>query len=352
MARDKGTLQNINKSDLPNYPNGRIKDNTGNNDGTPVNEFVYGDIHELFARLMRRAGILYNGLPDNVTNKYQLEQALVALPTKNDFILDLTSNNGRLNIPIKLGILESGESFVCRSTSDYNSENEIVGTIDNTTISVIVSGNYKMNEYVRLVRASNNITLIRIGDSISIDAMVGELGFLKAASNIEELDGLISSVATTPMGNLLAFVEWVNGVASSSSLASAIRNGLYPKEHFQIVENIGNDRVRNIGWVSGLDPGGGSAGSTFPVSGNFSQCSFVERENGATTWEITLENPMDNTNYFVRIFLESLGDPDHDDDLLTPVFIVVSATRFRLRIDENSSNTQSVKAHMETVQIN
>ena len=45
--RNKSNLANIVID--ANYPYGRIKDNTGAGDGTPVNEFVYGDIHQFFA---------------------------------------------------------------------------------------------------------------------------------------------------------------------------------------------------------------------------------------------------------------------------------------------------------------
>lgn len=61
------------------YPDGRIKDNTGANDGTPVDEQVYGDVHVFFAQLLRRASILHNSLPENSTNGYQFIEALFEL---------------------------------------------------------------------------------------------------------------------------------------------------------------------------------------------------------------------------------------------------------------------------------
>jgi hypothetical protein len=59
------------------YTYGNIQDEStpGANDGTPINEEVYADFHQFFARL---AGpwITYNGLPDNTTNGYQFMEAL------------------------------------------------------------------------------------------------------------------------------------------------------------------------------------------------------------------------------------------------------------------------------------
>ena len=86
MARDKALQANIDGSDPVNYPNKRIKNNTGAGDGTPVNEQVYGDIHETFAKLMRRALLSYNHLPENETKGYQYIQALEFLATDNDKI--------------------------------------------------------------------------------------------------------------------------------------------------------------------------------------------------------------------------------------------------------------------------
>ena len=58
------------------YPDGRIKDDTGINDGTPINVKTNGDIQQFFAKLMRLAGITPNGLPDSEYNGLQLIQAL------------------------------------------------------------------------------------------------------------------------------------------------------------------------------------------------------------------------------------------------------------------------------------
>ena len=60
----------------PNYPNGRVRDNTGTGNGTPVNEGVYGDIHVNKDKLMDLYGIESNGLPDNEANGYQIIEAL------------------------------------------------------------------------------------------------------------------------------------------------------------------------------------------------------------------------------------------------------------------------------------
>lgn len=65
------------------YPRGDIKDNPA---GTLVNRTMMTDMIQLFSKLMDDAGITPNGLPDNVTNGYQLKDAL---DLRNQF-----TNNG------------------------------------------------------------------------------------------------------------------------------------------------------------------------------------------------------------------------------------------------------------------
>lgn len=55
------------------YPRGDIKDNPA---GTLVNRTMMTDIVQLFSKIMADAGITPNSLPDNVTNGYQLKDAL------------------------------------------------------------------------------------------------------------------------------------------------------------------------------------------------------------------------------------------------------------------------------------
>jgi hypothetical protein len=75
MARGIQNFPNIISPDS-DYPSGRIKDDTGANDGTPIDEETNGDIQEFFAKLMRLAAITPNTLPDNEYSGHQYVQAL------------------------------------------------------------------------------------------------------------------------------------------------------------------------------------------------------------------------------------------------------------------------------------
>lgn len=65
-----------------NYPYGRLKDNPGNNTGTPVDENLLGDASQFFERLMAEAGITPNGQPENSSDGFQLVDALKELIKK------------------------------------------------------------------------------------------------------------------------------------------------------------------------------------------------------------------------------------------------------------------------------
>ena len=78
-------LENKVNTEAPSvaYPFGNIKDNTGSNNGTPVDKNVYADFHQFFAKMMSESGIAYNGLPDNNTDGFQYWLALVEAVKNN-----------------------------------------------------------------------------------------------------------------------------------------------------------------------------------------------------------------------------------------------------------------------------
>jgi len=78
MARILANKTNVIAPAAP-FPFGRIKDDTGSNDGTPVDEDVYGDVHQFFEKLLDIVGITANDLPENDTNGFEWIEALKAV---------------------------------------------------------------------------------------------------------------------------------------------------------------------------------------------------------------------------------------------------------------------------------
>lgn len=88
------------------YPYGKIKDNPGNGTGTPVNEVVYGDFHQFFAKMMAEAGITYNNVPDNATDGFQYFLALLKNINKNPSSGVVETNAQKT---VKTKVLEIGD---------------------------------------------------------------------------------------------------------------------------------------------------------------------------------------------------------------------------------------------------
>lgn len=58
------------------YPYGDVKDNPGNNTGTPVNRDLLGDLLRNIEKIVAESGIIPNGLDDNEANGYQVYEAM------------------------------------------------------------------------------------------------------------------------------------------------------------------------------------------------------------------------------------------------------------------------------------
>jgi hypothetical protein len=111
MARE---LVNVPNVDAPtaDYPNGRVRDKVGATIGTTYTEALHGDIIQLFQKMLIDAGVTENNLPDNVTNGYQLLEAL------NAKIADTTKASSTITNIINGTTLSSGTIAIPASTED------------------------------------------------------------------------------------------------------------------------------------------------------------------------------------------------------------------------------------------
>ena len=350
MARDKGALVNIDNSAPLDFPNGRIKNNTGVGDGTPVNELVYGDLHEAFAKMMRLYGINYNGLPDNETNEYQLVEAIKSLASKNDYTLPLNTSAGTLTVPLKINKLQSGETFILKATVDKTTETQIKGTLDGVTKVITYIGDFKAGDYVRMISLPAEIVLVRLFDSNNLDLVVSGFNYLKKASSIETIAGIIDTKAVTPLSFFNAFLDYVNGAGSTDFLADAVTNGLYPASHFAIVAGLGASPIKNVGWLSGLDVHDTSG--SLPVGGNITSAVATVLPGDASRILVTMQNAMDNTNYLVKTYIQSMSSSTaFDDNTYYPVFKPVNTTQFQLGVCQGFEENQNLKIHIEVQQL-
>jgi len=196
--------------------------------------------------------------------------------------------------------------LICKSAFDFAAETQIKGS-GVLLLNVNVPSDFKTNDYIRLIRTNVGVDLIRLADGNNIDAIAAEFEFLKTATLAEEYAGAITTKATNPYNNQLAFARRVIGLDSGTFLASTIRNGLMSKEDKAILDGVVNP-VKNVGWFSGLDIGQSSQiGTSLPCSGNVVS-AVVYAAVGATeesSVRVTVANAMTGLNYYVRIHVES-----------------------------------------------
>ena len=99
-----------------------------------------------------------------------------------------------------------------------------------------------------------------------------------------------------------------------------------------------------IGYITGFNVG--NTGS-FTVGGGLVSASSA---NGISTL-CTMATAMPNTNYFVKIHVESLGVDTEDFAIFAPSFKKVSTTQFNLVLGEPDNYTQNLKIHFEIVSL-
>ncbi len=81
MARKLEDQVNVEAPDS-DYPYGRIRDDQGIGNGTPLTEAVHGDYHQFFARILAESGVVANDLPDNEYTGFQYYEGLLGVITK------------------------------------------------------------------------------------------------------------------------------------------------------------------------------------------------------------------------------------------------------------------------------
>lgn len=333
MARNKANQANIDGSDLVNYPNKRIRDNDGSNSGTPVNEPVYGDIHEFFAKLMRLTGINYNDLPDNEANGYQYIEALKRLTTKNDVVYQITSDVNGLVVNFDLALLQDQEYLVCKSAINSSTQVQIKG--GTTTRPLVLYYEFIVNDFLILKRNSTDIELLNLNP-------------FKAATNIEEEAGTETKKFTTPASNKFIFDKKVIGALSINFLAIATgvfgaRNGLLSSDDKKKIDE--STPPINKGFVSGVNVDSGSG--SYVLGGDITAASIITSTAGRQVIRCTMLNAALNTDYVVESSIQSLGAFASDVEIQPIVWKPISTTQFEIALRETASVTQNLKIHLK-----
>lgn len=349
MAISKNTQTNIDDSNLAAYPNGQVKDDDGTGDGFPLIRVTTSDHFEIWDKLMRLAAITFNGDFDNETNGFQFLQALIALASKSDYILALTTSAGVLGIATKLGILKLNEKLIVQAAANWTTETNIIGS-DAVNLTVTITRQYKAGDLLIMVRTSGGVQLISVATADNLNVLINELSYLKAASNSITLTGTAINSAVTPASLLYALTRYLTNPTNAAPFyATDSTPGLLSAADKTKIDN--DLTTKNIGWISGVDVGGGTSGHAYPVNGDITSAIDTGGTAGNTNITVTFANAMTGTNFCVRMMVESQGNPGIDNDINCPVFVPLSSTTFQISISEATSGIQSLKIHCEVVQL-
>src|SRR6185436_11627537 len=113
MARSLRHKTNVDAPDS-DYLYGRVKDNDGTNNGTPVDEELLGDSMQFFEKMMFDSGLSMNELPENAYSGFQYNQALLLLCGKTPYT-HTTDGSGSLQTIATIPT-EKNKNFVIEIT--------------------------------------------------------------------------------------------------------------------------------------------------------------------------------------------------------------------------------------------
>ena len=173
-------LENLTNVETPSsdYPYGNMKNNSGTNNGTPVNRDLLTDVIQFTQKLADEAGITLNDLPDNATNGWQLYEAFRKLTRSYRMYQALTiqSSTGAPTATVLFNDLGFTPTW-SRQTNGYYKLNSTNGFTDGKTvvrpISVPGSNAYQYNFY-KPSGQDDEIILFTLNDSDTLaDDLIG-----------------------------------------------------------------------------------------------------------------------------------------------------------------------------------
>lgn len=174
-------LENLTNVTAPtvDFPYGDLNNNTGTNNGTPVNKDLLNDIIQLGQKLADEAGITINDTVDNATNGWQLYEAFRKL-TRTYRMYQATITQDSTNAPVAvvhfndLGFTPTWSRsntgyYKLTSTNNFTDVKTVV-----RPISVPGSTPYNFNFY-KVNGQDDEIILFTINDSGSLaDSLIGQ----------------------------------------------------------------------------------------------------------------------------------------------------------------------------------
>jgi hypothetical protein len=143
-----------------NLPDGGLVNETINQQGTPVVEEIYGDIHSNIYKVLRDAGVTPNEIQDNEQNGYQFLKALKLLANElNDIEQVLTVDGFVVEINIKLSSLPDEYLFIGKITENLSPGDYALKGSEPNALLLTVEDNIISSSVVLLKINQNGCTI-------------------------------------------------------------------------------------------------------------------------------------------------------------------------------------------------
>jgi len=108
-------------TDIVEFPQGTIKNESESEDGTPVIREIFGDILTNIYKILNISGILPDGTEDTETTKYQIVDALKLWTNQlNDIEQILTLGGTVWSVPFNLDILPNKYVFISKASDNFD----------------------------------------------------------------------------------------------------------------------------------------------------------------------------------------------------------------------------------------
>lgn len=275
------------------YPFGKIRDKTTAQNGTPVNTVVYGDLHQFIEQLMNGAGVTPNGLPDNVTNGFQIYEAFLRFANNGIKTVNLSANTSETLVKADAGKVVKvtiGSGVAYTYTVTLPNANTVkagqgylfyIADSDTSITSVVVnSGTYYNNEVVFVV-----------SNGTSWDSVVYQLTQKTKRINAvtEDMGGGLTRIRLNAITDFYFFTP----THSLSNIAEILLlNNVAPRQGQKfflicnsdgIISEAGNIRILNNGTTDGTLIG-------MQIRTN-DVIQFVYGVNNDSRWYVTNQSP-------------------------------------------------------------
>ena len=339
----------------------------------------------------RNIGIGAYALQDNTTGFHNIAIGVTSL---------LSNTSGNYNTVMGSGAMYYGSSsnntvygFAAMQNNTTGGNNIAIGwqaggSISTGTDNVILG--YQFNVSAGLTTGSNNIFLgntlngittgsgnVTIGkptgltssssNTITIADGVGNVAFSKTTIGQIITPNLTNALITSAGAKSLITKEYLDSVNDGSETkvtagTNVTVTGAGTIASPYVISSVDLSSITaylpvNRGTVGSLvgtliNPGSGTPGDTYPVSGDITSATITAASGDSTTIRIVLNNAMATTNYVVKMFLQSFSTLITDDnDILSPVFKVINATTFDVNLRQASAFNQAIKLHIEVINL-